>query len=189
MDRVLVLGPRSETPPDPSGISSPSPSSYTGTIGGGPKNESDAGRNYMVNRETKFAHPVSVLLLLLLAFCYGCGSKSENLGPGNPAGRPLGENLKEVVELSKELQFCLSEEAGTNTLQNIANRMVSVLDALPDAVEAADLSATDKSKLADSIEEMRDACNTSGMDSDSAFRDLDKALRKPLRDLAKFLAK
>ncbi len=137
-------------------------------------------------RETKLACLFCVVLLL--SCCCGCGSSSEDIGPSDPTGRPLAENLKEVVDLSKELEFCLSEGAGINMLQSTLDRMVSVLDVLPDAVEAADLSDNDRSKLADAVEKMQDACQETGMDSESAFRDLCKELRKPLKDLTRISA-
>lgn len=90
----------------------------------------------------------------------------------------------------EEVKFCLSEDAGIEPLQESADRLKQVLDALPGSASASGLSATKTAKLNNSIQSLTTAHHSfvSSLESQASPKEISK-LNSKINSEMKKLAK
>jgi len=130
---------------------------------------------------------VIIVAFGFLFLCLGCDRPTTDV-PTAQARTPseLIDSLREEI---KEFNFCLSEDAGIESLSGSVDRMKPILDALPDSVSAAGLPENDKQKLNQGITKLT-AAHTAVADSveNNAAANMSEAIRN-LASEAKVISK
>ena len=129
-----------------------------------------------------------LLMLGLTALFIGCGQNTQT--DSTPSVRSLSELMVSLTSDAEDFSFCLSEEAGIQSLKQSSDKMKATLGELPDAITASDLSESEKQSLANEIEKLNSSCNdltnsVVGNDSTSKLSKSNKAISDEIKRIRK----
>ena len=103
-----------------------------------------------------------ILFGLTTALLIGCGKTAEKEPTSGIEALTLSELVESLSQETKEVQFCLDEEAGFDSLRQCSTRMQAILDALPGSISSSNLPEDKKQKLTADLDSLKSAY--SGLD-------------------------
>ena len=132
-----------------------------------------------------------IYLSILLGLFAGCSSAPESTDVGL-SSRPPKELVQSAVQESDEFKFCLSEEAGPESLKEVADRLLKVVEAMVDSVNASELAESKKAQLSQSIEALKTSCgdlaaSAEGQATSSELSKANSKIRSELISVSKML--
>ncbi len=118
--------------------------------------------------------------MAVLLFSVGCGTSTPTTSDNGLESRSLTELVDLAMAEVEEVKFCLSEDAGFESLQESADRLQKVLKALPGSVAAAGLTPTKTEKANTSIQSLTTAYDSlvSALESQASSAQISKVNSK-----------
>ena len=98
------------------------------------------------------------ILLGLAIFSIGCKKSAEENAEKPLSAHSPSEIADMAVKASDEFSFCLSEEAGAESLKDRANQIKLIAEALPDSVSTAGLPGSKAEKINALTDNLKTAC-------------------------------
>lgn len=135
--------------------------------------------------------PIYLSFLLGLFVFAGCPSAPESADVGL-SSHPPKELVKSAVQETDEFKFCLSEEAGPESLKESADRMLKLVEAMADSVNASEFADSKKAQLSQSIEALKASCgdlaaSAEGQATSSVLSKANSKIRSELISISKML--
>jgi len=126
---------------------------------------------------------MSLLAVLLLSI--GCDTSTPTTTDSGLESRSLTELTDLAMAEVEEINFCLSEDAGIESLQESANRLQKVVKALPGSVSAAGLTPSKTEKANSSIQSLTTAYDSlvSSLENQASSREISKVNSKILSEM------
>ena len=132
----------------------------------------------------------AMFLPAVLLFCIGCSTSTPTTSENELESGSVTELADMAMAEVEEIKFCLSEDAGIESIQESANRLQKVVKALPGSVSAAGLSPAKTEKLNGSIQSLTTAYDSlvSSLESQASSREISKVnskINSEIKKLAK----
>ena len=91
------------------------------------------------------------IFLGLMAFCVGCGQEAST---EVEVSRSPAELVDEAIAGSKEFNFLLSEDAGSESFKECADQIKATLDSLSESLGSSGLEQTKADQLSAAVEKV-----------------------------------
>ena len=96
-----------------------------------------------------------VLAALITCSC-GCGSESADTASESDV-KNLSDNLAKTIELTDEINFCVLEQAGEQTIGDLLKELVTTLESASSSIASSDLSSSEQSELEANVDKLKSA--------------------------------
>lgn len=99
---------------------------------------------------------ILMMLFVSTALLVGCGESDKEVVV---SPRSLSDLMASLTSDTEEFTFCLSEDAGIESLKQCGESLKSTVAELPDFVMSSELSESQKQSLSGEIEKLKSACD------------------------------
>ena len=122
----------------------------------------------------------------LLTCSLGCDSDSTDLASESNV-KSLSENLKEIVELTEEIEFCILEQAGEQIIGELVSELITTLESASSSIPSSDLSSSEQSGLEANVEKLKSASEELLADMDANAAKFPGEVSKLTKRMSKFI--